>query len=106
MKELGCGCTLKVSEEWPKTGGRKSSYFETLKRSEITVFPEFQKFLFCETLHQGNCRNLAMKLSASGGLTAAETKECADKLLKTTKSTATPATGLLQFQRDGFTSLC
>ena len=47
-----------------------------------------------------------MKLSASAGLTAAETKECADKLLKTTKSTGTPATGLLQFQRDGFTSLC
>ena len=47
-----------------------------------------------------------MKLSASAGLTAAETKECADKLLKTTKSTGTPATGLLQCQRDGFTSLC
>ena len=37
-----------------------------------------------------------MKLSSSAGLTAAETKQCADKLLKTsTKATATPATGLL-----------
>ena len=31
---------------------------------------------------------------------------CADKLLKTTtKATATPATGLLKFERDGFVSL-
>ena len=47
-----------------------------------------------------------MKLYASAGLTAAETKQCADKLLKTTKSTATPATELLKFERDGFVSLC
>ena len=47
-----------------------------------------------------------MKLYASAGLTAAETKQCADKLLKTTKSTATPATDLLKFERDGFVSLC
>ena len=48
-----------------------------------------------------------MKLSASVGLTVAETKQCADKLLKTTtKVTATPATGLLKFERDGFVSLC
>ena len=37
-----------------------------------------------------------MKLSVSVGLTAAETKQCADKRLKTsTKATSTPATGLL-----------
>jgi hypothetical protein len=47
-----------------------------------------------------------MKLSASAGLTAAETKQCADKLLQTTKSTANPATGLLKFERDGYVSLC
>ena len=47
-----------------------------------------------------------MKLYASAGLTVAETKQCADKLLKTTKSTATPVTELLKFERDGFVSLC
>ncbi len=44
---------------------------------------------------------------ASTGLTAVQTKQCADKLLMTTtKSTATPATGLLEFQGNGFVSLC
>jgi hypothetical protein len=47
-----------------------------------------------------------MKLSCSTGLTAAETKQCADQLLKTTKSTAIPATGPLNYERDGFVSLC
>ena len=47
-----------------------------------------------------------MTLSASAGRTAAETKQSADKLFKTTKSTGTPATGLLKFERDGFVSLC
>jgi len=51
-------------------------------------------------------RNLAMKLSASAGRTAAETKQSADKLFKTTKSTGIPATGLVKFERDGFVSLC
>ena len=55
------------------------------------------------TLKQKN----AMKLSASAGLTAAQTKQCADKLFNTTtKSTAIPATGLLKVEGDGFVSLC
>ena len=41
-----------------------------------------------------------MKLSASVGLTGVETKQCADKLLKTTtKATDTPVTGILKFER-------
>jgi len=47
-----------------------------------------------------------MKLSASAGLTAAETKQCADKLVKTTKSNDIPATGPLNYERDGYVSLC
>jgi hypothetical protein len=67
-----------------------------------------------------------MTLSVSPGLTVAETKDCADKLVNTRsqtpsstskpdmkrdlmprkESTGTPATGLLQFERDDFTSLC
>jgi hypothetical protein len=66
-----------------------------------------------------------MKLSASPGLSVVETKDCADKLVNTRsqsssstskpdmkrdlmprkESNGTPATGLLQFERDGFTSL-
>ena len=77
-------------EEWPKTGGMKTkapnvAYFETFRIAE----------------------DLDMKLSASAGLTAAHTKQFAEKLLNTTtKSTATPATGLLKFEGDGFVSLC
>ena len=47
-----------------------------------------------------------MKLCGSAGLTAAETKQCADKLLKTTKSNDIPATGPLNYERDGYVSLC
>ena len=55
-----------------------------------------QKFLHKFLEHQGIV-NLAMKLSASAGLTAAHTKQCAEKLPNTTtKSTATPGAGLLE----------
>ena len=63
----------------------------------------------CLTTHPGSLfyMLLAIKLFASAWLTAAQTKQCADKLLNTTtNSTATPATGLEKFEGDGFLSLC
>ena len=110
-------------ETKPQQGAGKPINLCTFEPFRYSIVSKFHPLLFSDR----GFHDVDMKISASPGLTAAETKDCADKLVNTRspsssstskpdmkrdlmpprkESTGTPPTGLQQFEREGFTSLC